>query len=264
MAISGSHAAWWYGRAIKVYFGISILLSFMWILKHLYVDMPTASAPFALGPPAQQYSQAFTDHIYCLNVQNRLGRHARMRALLEYMHLDGELFTGRQISHLDVWRNIINNNFRHALVIEDDVDFEVDFVERIAKAMAAVQRKKWDILYVGHCSMDEGQGKPRGQDVFKATKPFCTSGYIVSRSGAQKLFAYFVRNLSAATLDLLNAYSLFPPAVFQRRDLYPADDGMELKISKLLTNSAWDEARRLEPRLANWTEPLDRHTFRHG
>ncbi|KAJ1932662.1 hypothetical protein FBU59_006295, partial [Linderina macrospora] len=57
---------------------------------------------------------------------------------------------------------------------------------------------------------------------------------------------------------LLSAYSLYPPAVFQRRDLYPADDGMELKVAKLLTNSAWDEARRFDPRLANWTEPLDK------
>ncbi|KAJ1929047.1 hypothetical protein FBU59_007078 [Linderina macrospora] len=178
MAISGSHAAWWYGRAIKVYFCISILLSALWILKHLYLDTAPnyPLSQFTLGPPSPLYAKAYTEHIYCLSEQNNLGRRARMQELFKYLNLDAELFTGRRVSHMDVWRNIINNNFQHALVVEDDVDFEVDFVERVSRAMEVVRKKKWDILYVGHCSMDEDQGKPRGQNVFKATKPFCTSG----------------------------------------------------------------------------------------
>ncbi|KAJ2757551.1 hypothetical protein H4S06_003127 [Coemansia sp. BCRC 34490] len=57
---------------------------------------------------------------------------------------------------------------------------------------------------------------------------------------------------------MLQSYSLHPPVVYQRRDLYPSDDGLELKVAHLFRNSAWDEALAFEPRLANWTDPPDR------
>ncbi|KAJ2401015.1 hypothetical protein GGI23_001668, partial [Coemansia sp. RSA 2559] len=234
-------------------------------------------ASIQLTKPSSRYSLAFTDHIYCLNEENKIGRKSRMAELLRYMHLQGEMFSKKQAKHIDVWRDMINNGHERALVIEDDVDLEIDAVAVIGKAIKALDRARtdWDIVYVGHCSMEENAGGsskppiyPKFGRLYRSVHPFCTSGYLLSVNGAKKLYAYFSKNTSQKhALDvqlvalvkrsLLTSYSLHPPVVYQRRDLYPSDDGLELKIARLFRNSAWDEALSFEPRLANWTDPLD-------
>ncbi|KAJ2655339.1 hypothetical protein IW148_006097 [Coemansia sp. RSA 1199] len=269
---SGSHVAWWYGRAIRIYFGISLLISAMWLVKVAFSTCPLDVSPTTAQPaatctehnlPPPTYRRASTDHIYCINAPARRGRKARMAELFTYLRLDAHMFNG---SHIDAWRDMIKMGHERALITEDDVDFEVDAVASIRAALAAVDAKqpKWDILYVGHCSMDETQG----ERVEKSVRPFCTSAYVVSRRGAQRLVAYFKRNARAPhALDvqlvamvkrkMLRAYSVFPPVVFQRRDLYPSDDGMELRVARLFRNPAWNEAQELVPRLANWADPPD-------
>ncbi|KAJ2877595.1 hypothetical protein FB639_003690, partial [Coemansia asiatica] len=201
-----------------------------------------------------------------------LGRKGRMQELFKYMHLDAQIFSRPQASHLNIWRNMINSGYEHTLVLEDDIDFEIDAVSVIKNSLDSLNSTKstWDILYIGHCSMEEDKGKVKtgfGR-VHKAVHPFCTSGYVLSRRGAQKLFAYFVKNSKQThALDvqlvamikrkLINAFSVYPPVVYQRRDLYPSDDGMDLKIFKLFKNSAWNQAVAFVPHLANWTDPLD-------
>ncbi|KAJ2559869.1 hypothetical protein EV175_000103 [Coemansia sp. RSA 1933] len=234
-------------------------------------------ASLQLARPSAKYALAFTDHIYCLNEENKIGRKSRMTELLRYMHIQGEMFSKKQAKHIDIWRDMINSGYERALVIEDDVDFEIDAVAVISKAIDTLNKAKanWDIVYVGHCSMEEGaeSGKspiyPRFDRLFKSSHPFCTSGYLLSVNGAKKLYAYFSKNTSQKhALDvqlvalikrnLLKAYSLYPPVVYQRRDIYPSDDGLELKIARLFQNPAWDEALSFDSRLANWTDPLDR------
>ncbi|KAJ1734241.1 hypothetical protein LPJ61_001180 [Coemansia biformis] len=294
------HSAWWYGRAIRVYFSLSLLVSTLWILRVLLSDtawhgglrlaqahgsnssdaeIARSSAALLSGVvdedalqldhPGRKYSLAFTDHIYCVNKPTKLGRKGRMEALFRYMHLDVELFGG---AHVDVWRDIINRDYRHALIVEDDIDFEVDAVAVIHDSLAKLRESSdyWDILYVGHCSMEEGSGATYsgGGRLFHSVHPFCLSGYTLSRSGAQKLYAYFskgarqahamdVQLVALIKRNMLSSCSIHPPVVYQRRDLYPSDDGLELKVAKLLTNSAWDEALALVPRLAGWSDPLD-------
>ncbi|KAJ2280993.1 hypothetical protein EV176_000707 [Coemansia sp. RSA 451] len=269
---SGSHVAWWYGRAIRIYFGISLLISAMWLVKVAISTCPLDVSPTTAQPAAAcpehdllppTYRRASTDHIYCINAAARRGRNARMTELFTYLRLDAHMFNG---SHIDAWRDMIKMGHKRALITEDDVDFEIDAVASIRAALASVdaKRSKWDILYVGHCSMDETQG----QRVEKSVRPFCTSAYVVSRQGARRLVAYFSKHASAPhALDvqlvamvkrkILRAYSVFPPVVFQRRDLYPSDDGMELRVARLFRNPAWNEALELVPRLANWADPPD-------
>ncbi|KAJ2805456.1 hypothetical protein H4R21_001252 [Coemansia helicoidea] len=293
-------SAWWYGRAIRVYFTLSLLVSALWIIRvlltgtapHAGPDLARSTGPdgtyanvahddvaplgdalnedeLQLEPPAREYALAYTDHVYCLNRARKLGRRARMEELFRYMQLDVEMFGG---SHIDAWRDIINRGYRHALVVEDDVDFEVGAVSAIHDSLAGLRQSTdyWDILYVGHCSMEEGAGAAVGgrNRTFKSVHPFCLSGYILSSTGAQKLYAYFAKGVRQAhALDIqlvalvkrsmLASYSLHPPVVYQRRDLYPSDDGLELKVAKLSTSSVWNEAVAFVPRLAGWTDPLD-------
>ncbi|KAJ2353980.1 hypothetical protein GGF43_003360, partial [Coemansia sp. RSA 2618] len=276
--MDGSHSVW-YGRAIRVYFGISLLISATWLAKIAFSSSdlfsvqrsaavlqskPVDNSSQQLKLPSAEYSLAFTDHIYCISPTERLGRRARMAELFKFMRLDGELFSG---SHQDAWRDMIAKGHQRALVVEDDVDFEVDAITTIRKALASVEAKKrgWDILYVGHCSMEE---EPTQGRVAKSVHPFCTSGYVISRAGAQKLLEYFskhktgtypldVQLVALVKRGVIGSFSVFPPVVFQRRDLYPSDDGMELRVARLFRNSAWDEAREFVPRLADWVDPPD-------
>ncbi|KAJ1724119.1 hypothetical protein LPJ53_001581 [Coemansia erecta] len=293
LSLPGTNTAWWYGRAIRLYFLFSLAASALWLVKVVYIDsfapdalqtksdsaaqsaLPshhdvTGGIALVLQEPVREYRLAFTDHIYCINKREHLGRKERMRELLSYMHLDVQMF-GQRNGHMDVWRDMINSGYERAIVLEDDIDFEIDAVSTIGKALGVMNTTQgWDILYIGHCSMEENQGKakPGFGRVHKAVHPFCTSGYVLSRQGAQKLYAYFFKNMKHThSLDvqlvalikrkLLNAYSVYPPVVYQRRDLYPSDDGVELKIHRLLANSAWNEARMFVLHLENWTDPLD-------
>ncbi|KAJ1961745.1 hypothetical protein GGI12_003075 [Dipsacomyces acuminosporus] len=317
VSLPGSHSAWWYGRAIRLYFIFSMVISATWIFKILYIDPAPVGFSFSsengarqmtppksaadvgadanhhrsvvvdesnvqLANPSIEYVNAFTDHIYCLNAFNKLGRKGRMTELFKFLHLDVEMVTSKRINHFDAWRDMINRGYQRALIVEDDIDFELDAVPVIRQALETLNTTStsWDILYVGHCSVDEGQGKAKGGNarLHRSTRPFCTSGYILSYSGVRKLFSYFAKQQSSAiSLDismvalikrgLLRSYSIHPPAVFQRRDLYPSDDGMKLKVANMLKNSAWDMATSFVPVLANWTDPLDREylnpAYRH-
>ncbi|KAJ2845382.1 hypothetical protein IWW36_004802, partial [Coemansia brasiliensis] len=268
--------AWWYGRAMRIYFGISLLISALWLASvvfnstNIYDSSSNAGSLQATPDSAQNsHSQAerlaFVDHIYCLNAPSKLGRKERMTELFKYMNLDAQIFNG---DHFAAWLDIIDKRFEQAMIVEDDVDFELDAVTSIYKALDSLAAKSasWDMLYIGHCSMEEAQPL-QNNSVVKSVHPFCTSGYVVSRSGAQKLVARFSQTSSSYALDvqlvalikrkILDAYSMCPPVVFQRRDLYPSDDGMELRIFRLLSNSAWDKARQHVPRLANWVDPPD-------
>ncbi|KAJ1663775.1 hypothetical protein IW140_004523 [Coemansia sp. RSA 1813] len=317
VSMRGSGSAWWYGRAIRLYFIFSITISALWIVKIFYINQPVDllqqansreeprpehefnnqkhqqkptpvmfpaydgtvdEASMQLAKPSNEYSHAYTDHIYCINEENKMGRKSRMAELLRYMHLQGEIFSKKQAKHIDVWRDMINNGHKRALVVEDDVDFEIDAVAVIGKSIEALNKTNtdWDIIYVGHCSVEEnstGSGKSPVYSgfgrLYRSVHPFCTSGYLLSINGAKKLYAYFSKNTSQKhALDvqlvalikrnLLKSYSLHPPVVYQRRDLYPSDDGLELKVARLFQNSAWDEAVSFESRLANWSDPLDR------
>ncbi|KAJ2521572.1 hypothetical protein GGI11_001970 [Coemansia sp. RSA 2049] len=318
---SGS-SAWWFGRAIRLYFAFSISISTLWLAKLFYATnsvAPLSPSPIVqqeadaaatgfisntvlrssahtsnvidleesiqLGTPSTEYSQAFTDHIYCISEETRTGRRARMTELLRYLGLlqgstaTTTVFSKSQAQHIDVWRDIINNGYARALVLEDNVDFEIDAIATIDNAIGVLEKTgaDWDIVYIGHCSMEEDTGskiapplrlKHNRSKLYRSVHPFCTSGYLLSTSGAQKLYAYFSKNTSQKhALDvqlvalikrkMLQSYSLHPPVVYQRRDLYPSDDGLELKVAHLFRNSAWDEALAFEPHLANWTDPPD-------
>ncbi|KAJ2796246.1 hypothetical protein H4S07_006277 [Coemansia furcata] len=182
------------------------------------------------------------------------------------------MFSRKHSTHIDTWRDMINSGYDRALIVEDDVDFELDSTAVINRALDALNSTStdWDILYVGHCSMEENQRKASSaySRLYKSTHPFCTSGYLLSRNGAKKLFAYFIEHYQQArALDiqlvalikrkLIKSYSIYPPVVYQRRDLYPSDDGLELKIAKKFKNSVWNEALAFVPRLVNWVDPLD-------
>lgn len=78
------------------------------------------------------------------------------------------------VSHREVWLDIARKDFqRPALILEDDIDPDVNFVESVAAAMRNVP-DDWAILWVGHCfeEMQDHTGARVGHRCAVRSPPF--------------------------------------------------------------------------------------------
>lgn len=104
---------------------------------------------------------------------------------------DGSLFipkaAGCLLSHLKVWKEIIDQKVPFATVLEDDCVFHCAWDELAPKYYAATP-VVWDMIYMGHHC---GNVYP---DVHIARVPvYCTNAYMVTLEGAQKLYEWITR-----------------------------------------------------------------------
>ncbi|CAG8855722.1 34803_t:CDS:1, partial [Gigaspora margarita] len=146
--------------------------------------------------------------------------------------------------HYKVYQSIIKHGYESALILEDDVDFELN-IDSIITDTFKLLPSNWDLFYLGYCSYEERNGHfVDGQDnsatykLYRSTLPTCTHGYVVTRAGAQKLVKMLVpmpKTLDARLAELnrigdINSYSLVPPAMIQWRSptnpssVYPGGD----------------------------------------
>ncbi|KAJ2479445.1 hypothetical protein EV174_004020 [Coemansia sp. RSA 2320] len=61
------------------------------------------------------------------------------------------------LSHLNIYKRMVEEDIESALVLEDDIDTEVDLRDRHSLIMAQVGKEyggDWDMLFVGHCTSD--------------------------------------------------------------------------------------------------------------
>ncbi|CAG8504076.1 15953_t:CDS:2 [Dentiscutata erythropus] len=141
----------------------------------------------------------------------------------------GGLSPGRRacyISHYLVYKSIIDNGYRSALILEDDVDFETDITE----IMTGIHRNLpayWDTLYIGHCYEQIGKlvdGSLANQ-LYESVMPSCTHAYAVSYWGARKLVEKLDPMIPQGAIDLallakiknkeLTSYSVHPMPIIQ-------------------------------------------------
>ncbi|CAG8567110.1 24862_t:CDS:1 [Gigaspora margarita] len=196
-------------------------------------------------------------HIYLISLKNRVDRREKLEFLAKKFNLNIEIFpaiTGEDedvlnelervdglgliptqiacyVSHYKVYQSIINHGYESALILEDDVDFELN-IESIITDTFKFLPSDWDIFYLGYCSYQEQNGHfVDGQDnsapykLYRSTYPFCTHGYVVSRAGAHKLVK-MIAPISTTLDDRLaqlnrqediNSYSVVPLAMIQWR-----------------------------------------------
>ena len=59
---------------------------------------------------------------------------------------NGEI--GCFLSHYNIWRDVIDNNYGAVMVIEDDAKFEPDFVRRLSATLDEIQNINlaWDLM----------------------------------------------------------------------------------------------------------------------
>ncbi|XP_055705796.1 glycosyltransferase 25 family member [Phlebotomus papatasi] len=121
------------------------------------------------------------------------------------------------LSHLSIWRRIVNENLQEVLILEDDIRFEPFFRDRFSSLLnEARYRGNWDLIYLGRKRLHESS-EPWVEDSNQLVYPsysYWTLGYLISKQGAKKL-------LEAHPLAKLVPVDEFLPIMF---DKHPNDE----------------------------------------
>jgi GR25 family glycosyltransferase involved in LPS biosynthesis len=88
---------------------------------------------------------------------------------------------GCMLSHLNLWKHIIDNKIKIATIFEDDVRFHSQWNEYAPQYLKNTPTD-YDILYIG--SQIEAQSKTP----ITIIPVYCTHAYIITYEGAQKLY----------------------------------------------------------------------------
>jgi glycosyl transferase family 25 len=101
---------------------------------------------------------------------------------------------GCTLSHYNTWKRIATDkSINGALILEDDIDFSLNFTEDINNIMKN-HPKDFDIIFIGyHPSTFKyiQRNKIYNKLYFKSLKVYGLFGYIVSKKGAEKLLNIF-------------------------------------------------------------------------
>ncbi|CAI2176292.1 13820_t:CDS:1 [Funneliformis geosporum] len=197
----------------------------------------------------------FFDKIYVIHLEYRVDRKERMTKLFKQHNLDYSFFPAIDanssevetyyqqnngtlhkaaiacwLSHLKVYQTIVDNRFQNAIIFEDDVDMEMDIAEQLRDITQFLPRY-WEMLYVGHCSIENLREPYNHPNLYISTRPSCTHAYAVSFIGAWLLLhelAHIVFPIDVELVQLIEpgkikSFSIEPPLASQWRDGIPSD-----------------------------------------
>ncbi|KAF0300807.1 Glycosyltransferase 25 family member [Amphibalanus amphitrite] len=198
------------------------------IVPHLPVT--DALEPF-LPPPLEKSTLGF-DHIYIISLERRQARRKRATTLFNELGIDADIinaFDGRKLnesymlrhnitmlsgyrdpilkrpltygevgcflSHHSIWTDIVRNDYRRAIVFEDDAHPPLDFERKLTEAVDELDRlhPDWDLLYLyrethflkdGEDTSEPVQGSER---LMRPGYSYSGMAYALSWSGALKL-----------------------------------------------------------------------------
>jgi len=157
-----------------------------------------------------------------------------------YKYIGPKSAIGIALSHIKVWKMLIESNKSNCLVLEDDALFEDNFIEKMKVGLKNTP-SDYDILYLGcfgcqnrfnylsvfHMILNSkiiNQHKKINNYVSIPGIALATHGYIVSREGAIKLVKYLDNNIFAHidyciqqlhNNKLINEYVLNERIIFQ-------------------------------------------------
>ncbi|KAL6261421.1 hypothetical protein P5V15_006515 [Pogonomyrmex californicus] len=167
------------------------------------------------------------DHIYMINLIRRPERRKRMQRLFEELGIRAEIIDavdgrtlnknslkkwgiipmpeysdpyhkrpmtmgeiGCFLSHYIIWQKVLENDYKSVMVLEDDVRFEPFFRQKIKYVLAELfdLEVKWDLIYMGRKRLVKSESLIDGSKfLVRAGYSYWTLGYILSKSGAEKL-----------------------------------------------------------------------------
>ncbi|CAG8731945.1 10147_t:CDS:1, partial [Racocetra persica] len=150
------------------------------------------------------------------------------------------------LSHYFVLEEIIKNDYRNALIIEDDVDIEFE-ISKIMSGFGRVLPHDWELLYVGNSYRDNEGEVVAENGKFKlhiSTWPTTTHCYAVSRKLVKDLSANQTREsidnelTYRASKGFVKSYTIDPPLMIQWKSIdNPSDISSGPSAHQELLNS---------------------------
>lgn len=128
---------------------------------------------------------------------NSINKNKNNKSLYNYNQFnelaDGEL--GCFISHLMIWKKIIDKNIDKAIIFEDDCIFNSDFNNKVNKIISDEIPNNFNILYFGgRCGPNNYHNNnikiSENIAIKKYKEPYGTFAYMISRNGAELLYNY--------------------------------------------------------------------------
>lgn len=121
---------------------------------------------------------------------------------------------GCMLSHLDIWKHMIDHKIPMAIVFEDDVEFHQGWFT-LAPRYFEVTPNDFDILYLG------SQMEMHTNANVCRVPVFCTHAYVLTLDGAQKLYSLIlsdsrgVSTIDCMLIDHMNRMVVGIPCPFQ-------------------------------------------------
>jgi glycosyl transferase family 25 len=130
---------------------------------------------------------------------------------------------GCYLSHLSIYKKILDNNLKYGIIFEDDCKIVDDFYSRLQDGLSKIPQD-WDIYLLGVICLKCDIGK----DYIKITRFWGLHSYMINKRGASKLIEYLDKPLSKqidADISLLikrgilNVYAINPIIAIQDNSL---------------------------------------------
>lgn len=192
--------------------------------------------------------------VFVISLQRSLDRRSRVSHMLKERGLEFEFFdavdgrsldhnshvaagapwallpgeVGCYLSHLGVWRRVVNEHVDVALVLEDDAFFDVSALAVIEACIKSTQG--WDAIRLSSIEKQVGLIVRKMGDDFRlilpTKSPSGLAGYLVSHSGAKRMLAAYGEILMPIDTAIdeywrhgLNIPLISPPVIHHRQDL---------------------------------------------
>lgn len=181
---------------------VGLVATWKWLRSSKPVVIPRYAAPSPLPPFP---SELFIDKLYYLNLQHRSDRLMQIQnefASVGWLNRS-ELVVAAAVpthgaigcvrSHLRALRRFLADpNARHALIVEDDLEFTADPRVNITRFLTDHGHDGWDVLMLASNTMKE---EPYKEYAIRALVAGTTSAYAVTRAFAPKVIQAFEEGL---------------------------------------------------------------------
>jgi len=138
-------------------------------------------------------------------------------------------------SHWNIWKHIINNDIKYALILEDDACFDKLFFEKLDRFWQEVNDNEWDCIFLNASE----EVKPTCKWVLAHEQYLC-GGYILSFRGAHKLIQMNCNCLSTSDwmtsrLQIFDhCYTYFPWLIIQEGKESTIGSGVDADHEKVV------------------------------
>ena len=158
----------------------------------------------------------YVDNIYLINMDKDIDRLKKITKECDIVNIKFERFSGLKVSdlsqnildkyipeetqkygtdsmigcglsHLFIWQDAVQKNYKNILILEDDVQFTDDFNKYLTNVMNELP-KDYDILYLGYKdTICEAPTDSSFKYIYKPEFPLLTHAMIISNKGLKKL-----------------------------------------------------------------------------